>query len=747
MNNYIQEYESSLSKGQLAAINSLMGRARAGDFPLTTAQLSSLLTQDMAQPTTSIGPDICTINGYNLALTSILADLTSVFAESNNLWDALFQIETNGRQSLSLIQAAIEDLETRAALAIQATNTNVNYTHSTIETFGPQAQTETDPAYYENGTIYSAYNDPRDGMLKLEFLADVPAYSRDTVAGTPVFLDRVYGISVGSGHLPSDAFDGSSTNFWEEVIHAPDVLYGTQTANLWLPPAYAGGAAVRLRIEFERPTLLSEIDINPYPAAPMQILQIAASIQGTNLLSDTFVTAPMTGGFWVPAGSSGTVAELLSGAPDGGNILHLSTQDGSGSVTVTSEPMGIAYWLSTYGSNTFEVSALVRVLGKTPFTVEAMSQGAVQDVSVCQTFLAEGLDWQRVIFTIDVPWSASGLVLRFGIPASYDLPCDVQFSSPEVRPIPNMQLDETLASRTTIEVGSVVSVQRVYLTFAQQNYTFKHYTATEAQLDYVTAVRRAQRRNVIPWYVLGYDNPDPASRLLPAPQPAIQTEDALGDVMRAVPGTPWQNLQQLQGLATPPAATYDVTVFEYVIGAYQINLRHREYLPSGRFVSPPMNFGGEPRQLVLMATDFTPASGLISYSITAHADDMPETGTPIANTLDAGSSGSPMVQFIPCVESAAASPGPGDIVVAVQHLSQNFNGTDRNGRLLLPSYPYVNREQLVSLAQQLSQGASGQLVAPDPNAQTQIYLAYDGGSGTSWVNIYYAGMAAPFGGE
>lgn len=78
--------------------------------------------------------------------------------------------------------------------------------------------------------------------------------------------------------------------------------------------------------------------------------------------------------------------------------------------------------------------------------------------------------------------------------------------------------------------------------------------------------------------------------------------------------------------------------------------------------------------------------------------------------------GSRLIRFIPLEETLSLEALATDFLVPTRDQVEVIRGTDREGRVVLKNYPYVNQERVKSLSASMSANTGGRLVPYDPNA-------------------------------
>jgi len=624
MKNALTHYISSLSDGYRAALSKLLNNPGA------------VLEEEFETPTFS---SVSNASEYNEALRQIYANLTALFYETTNINSLDSKAERLMREELDRVRSAIEDLELRVNTTATLSTTNLTYTDSVVETFNKQTDTETDKLYYQGGDTPRALVDTADGMLKLpvngEFLNVLSA------AGTVpsnVFLDKVYGSLVGEGNEVNAAFDRTVTNFWCEVIHTNSPAYVTREAAPWIPVTYKGGAACRVRVDFEHTTQISEMDIRPYGPYPPTVLGVGYTNEQTNLLTDPAIlsrwdnVASPTWTFSTRSyGTSGSASAEVTAGPEGQNVVHLYTTASSGACHVIHDmfPIGGQYGV--------EVSAVIKTVGDTAleFCMTFYTSGASGDVihviplrDTIETVKVESLGWTKVAITFDPPPFTTHAKLRIGIPPIFERLAHLYISNPRVESINMIEMYQVLDKRSTVFLPWPINAKRAYIVFSQEHYDFKKYTLKREHTG--LSWDRLLRRKYIDPMILSWDRKvrrGDTTEIFQVPTTKIFQND---EVMRPLTGAYRLILDDLEKIAA--GEEVEITGYEYIIGAFEIYLRHREYAARGRFVTKPIKIGGEIREVALRAVDYEVVPGDIDYKITSTKDDSPESGKSLLNT-------------------------------------------------------------------------------------------------------------------
>jgi hypothetical protein len=650
---FIDVFQSALTKGRESALNKLLG-SKETELITSEDQIQSLINESPG-PLTQLGNTVAGIPEYNSAITTIYADLGSIYAESNNLWRYMSSIEALSQNEIKKLRLSVEDLETKVSQAKNnATSSKISYTDTIVETFNAQTTKEDSSLFYGAGTIPQAFIDTADGILKLpidgEFLNQL---SSPGIVPSNVYLDRIIGLPISDGHTVNNAFDGTITNFWNEVVHASAPIYCTTDQFPWLPivnnddptnpKGYKGGAACRIKVELEHSTQVSELDIRPYGQHPMSLIAVGWTNRESNSLTDpTFLyginSTPSElwykDGSMFGTGNTGDADLYSDRGPDGQPAVRLYTFSPSGSVFLNHGAFSISV---TQG---LEVSFLAKTDGDTPIMVGVsfIASGGVLGDKV-ETIHLDSLGWTRVVITFDPPPGTETISFRIGIPPFFERKSELWLSDIFIEPIKEFIVYEKVDGRRTIFLPYPINANRIYLVFSQENYTFKHYSLDEYQQQQARWERLTRRINTLP-QILDWDKEINRGSELRVPVTSRYSIDS-GRMLRDIEGTSWQLLEEIEKYAYPQNNTTDYPVYEYQMGAFEIYLRHREYAPSARYVSLPVKANGEIREIRLESNDST-VKGItgpdsIKYTITLTENDPPEKGKQLLNSKTFGS--------------------------------------------------------------------------------------------------------------
>ena len=648
----ISSFASALNKGRKSALGAMI----SGGEPVISTTASQIMSSlsNAPGPLTQPQPNSFTVSSYNTLLTTVLADLGSLYAESYNLWSILLSIKNLASTQNESLLSSVSSLENATGLSYSGASSSIgNYTDTLIQNITSATPMESALSFYGNGTIPKSYIDPKDNLMKLpvmgEFTVDL---SVPGITPSYVFLDRVAGRPVSQGNPCGLAFDGRTDTFWNETIQSDSPIYCTQNLFPWIPISpysslgYQGGAACRLKIELERLTQISELDIRPYGKDPMNLIGIGYTDESLNSLADpTFSTgvavdpnspspgyAPSISSWWVDTSANGTIGlgngwvEIGAG-PNGENAVYLETYVSSGATALRQNNIPI----TTAGS--LELSMLIKTAYDTPIlaSVSFVTSGSVTIVTREQLIYPESLGWTNVVTTFDSPPAATSVNIKIGIPAYFKSASSMEVCSIFLEPVKQQPRYDSIVNRTTVYLGASIMAKRLYLSFSQENASFVTYSVP-------IPVNWGRLERHVPFPIIDWSSP--MNRLgSPSMIRSANINGPLAETLTQIPGSSWSLVQGMEELANPPSAP-SVSAYEYNMGAYEITIRHREYGSTSRYVSPPLNIPGEIREITISAEDSVvegvTSPGSIRYEVTMFPNDPPEKGIALVNSALGG---------------------------------------------------------------------------------------------------------------
>lgn len=628
LNKYLDSFQSLLTFGRKKQLNKIL---------VDTSKVTNL---DFNNPITQvIESSVTDISTYNTTLNMISGDLGGIFKEVDNIESTLNKSKYLNNNEMLKIDLAISNLESKIE---QASNngfiSSISYTDNIIESFNSQSNLETKETFYQNNTIPKAYVDENDGLLKLNIDGEfVNSVSNNKPSN--VFLDRIIGIPVSNKTLPKDCFDGSIDTYWNELIHTDSPVFVTQDQYPWLSYdpvnnlGYAGGVACRLKVELDKTTLISELDINPYNQNPTKLIGIGWTEGLRNYILDpSFKQTLNNATYWTVNASGynnrvGGGAEILQNyGLDSENCLHIYTTISSGMVSVTHGQMSVSM------NQGLELDFCLKTEGRVPvqITLTYLTTGGTSLKSKSETIYTDTLGWNRVLVSFDPVENCSNVSLKFTIPV-FDRISSVYITNPKLENIKEYIYSNSIDKRTTIFLPAPIEAKTLYLSFSQENYTFKTYSKNELSLE--SSFKRLGRSINLSENLISWDKTLNRSKKVPK----LNTSDTSGilDSYLTLVGTQWEMFKALEEHAGYLNSNSQKSVFEYQIGCAEIYIRHREYESRSRYVSLPFNVIGEIREIRLYSKDsILMGDNLdqITYKITSNKEDSPEKANPISNS-------------------------------------------------------------------------------------------------------------------
>lgn len=245
-------YTLGLSQDPQMTVNQQMMTANLFDYVSTTTD------------------PIKTSTDWNFHSSSILADL-------GGLYETLDQADTYINSLYNIVNSRLSESEKRlisletSLRTIRTVNRSVATTAIHIKG-GERDWIETNPIYYK--TIGPLESIPEEGIFRL---ADTGHFSSiRSLGGFPglVEIERSLGQIQEQGSLRS-IVDGSRATFWTGMVYAPAPVRADQNDIPWLPSEYRHGAAMMITYYLDRPTLASEVFIDPITTEPFDLVSVS----------------------------------------------------------------------------------------------------------------------------------------------------------------------------------------------------------------------------------------------------------------------------------------------------------------------------------------------------------------------------------------------------------------------------------------------------------------------------------------
>lgn len=729
MQDFLPVIASSLNVGQRQILHKFLddianGRVTANPAAIGAALdlVGSLLPLDDV--------DLTDPTGYNTTLATIQSNLAGLMQEVDLLESIQDSIADLNNTELGKTEVALRDLQTMLDSTRAANAANIQYTDVFFETFGAAVNRETDSTWYKpipilasSGQINSylpLFIDPDDRTLKLFPGGD---FSRTTNARgnrlAHVEVEELLGLSSDRTHNVAQAVDGNFFSYWGESILSEQPINADPLQVPWLPDSYNGGAAARVHFRFPFAVPFTEIVVRPFARYPIHILQVVwdnRNVAVANFIANKFFASGGT--YWTSGGSTGN-SVTYPGAGGIDNIPYANIHAVSGRTTLTSNtyvlsgsafafhlvfrinrqvsirPQVLVQWFDT-GSN------LVRADWHTPDTpfdewyegskLFMAPSGIASGWTGSVTFVADGsgtCKFSRVTFA-----NAAGAI----------------------------QLDEQqdLVSDNILVALDNAAGTDVWMVVNQPHYEFLQLTIPQGELD-KTAIWEdvrlqvdAKKQDIISTSTELFSLRS-GSKTEP-PVPMFEDGTSLMKEVLRLGGRVRDMVVNLKRFATPSLTPKTINRYFYLLGAWEIQVRHREYAPQGLFVSKPYVPKGEVRELTLV-TD-PPLSNLnsrIKFWITARAGDRNDKAQVFNGRCTFSSS----------TESVSKTADTHFSLVPVT-LREVFEGTDRLHRVALSNHPYTDRDKVWLTHTRLTSGSTTTPIVYDPNKDPIYFLTNHG---------------------
>lgn len=697
MQPFIHPPVSQLGRGQTAVLQQFLADAQQTE-QLDAAELQALLG--------AVGellpfPDLDATDpvGYNQQFRTLLADLAGLYASLDQVDAAQSQLHDLNRTELNRVEQALRGLRELVLQARRVHQDRLQYQDVFTETFGPETEQETDPAWYQPllqetdgaqslAAALPAWIDPEDGHLKLQAGGD---YSRVvSTEGAPlatVTLEQLLGHSEERQHPLSQACDGRHDTFWREEILATAPIHADPLQVPWLPPTYRTGAACRIHFHWPSAVPFTELKLRPLTRFPTQILQAAWDNRERpllNLITNPNFAAGSTA--WATGGSAGFSFPQLG--PGTGPCAQLVA--GNGRVTLTSNTVSLS---GTHSLFHLRASLYRPAAVRAQLLVTWEGTAGTQLRHDWEPVPGVSGEWYEHSRLLQPPSGAARVYLTLATEGSGTIRWTDLCLSPTAGKLQTVQSQELGASVLTLPLGAAAGTD-LWVVLNQPHYELISLTLPDAE--------RTQQEL---WDQLaGYPSIPTARRTpaLPAGDQLLYRE------ARRLGGRIRDLLEQLLRYARPAAGASTTTRYRYTLGAVELAVRYREYAAQGRWVSKPLKPRGEIREVILQ-TD-PPLAGLndrVRFWLAARADEGLDKLRPFTGRATFGAPS----------ETQVRQADPHFTLAPVTRVTQ-YPGTDRNGAVSLAYPTWLDRDRLWTLHTALTSGTITTPLAFDPNRET-----------------------------
>jgi len=664
-----------------AAYDYSMGLSATDLVAVTDKTLTAPIVPQLPQGTILIETDVdwnINTKSHASVLNSLYRSLDQAEAYIQNLYTRL-----NARltESEDRVQKNEQDLKAlRSTLGLSST------TSITVKG-GDLSSIDLDPRFYrDSGPLKS---DVQEGVFRLPDTGYFSSLrSLGGYAGT-VRIDRQLGHMVEVGGLES-LVDGGRTTFWMGTHYSPAPMRVDTNDIPWLPDNYKHGFAFMVTYYLDRPTLASEIFVDPVTTEPFHLVSVSYTPWGiSNILQAATFEAS---GSW----TYGTGTSRLPG---------VGVDNSYGALVVA--PSGFL-------SQTFD---LVHALNKSVSGVlVAATSGDVLDTRVEIIYNMKGMGDCKA--GVRLVWlDAAGNVINYKL--KQDFPTGFY---------QNLRLVDfapALAVSGRIDLGIFTQTQNasayfdnavVYVGEQRKHYNQMIDRPTTLLIRNNSGAVLSQRFS----FVFVQTNPRREILAKETANARLQTITGLLDVD---PSAQQATVSLSQELGNPGSGEQ---IFAYRVGLKELDIRNREFVPRGNLVTYPLKTRREIRRMWVTSELSKAENEGVTFSIYPFSSDQNtriSVNPYLLGDLDETqySTGVGQILYIFTKEEVASgwarTAGDSTLLVDPRPTRDQFDGTDRDGRVRLTDAPHLRRPELQNISQWLD-SVSAKPGVFDPNAET-----------------------------
>lgn len=640
----------------------------------------------------SLEPNISSAIQWNRSSRDLLASVGGIYEDYNLVYRTLYGMDSRFKAEISRIEGAISTYQSMSdRLKISAPFA-----------YSPSARFDLDlsqknwvdysPDYYNKAPLLDVETNERSLILGNAGTFSC-IRSQGGFVGT-VVIENILGQVVNESS-PELAFDGVDTTQWMASSKLSSPIKIDPSIVGWLSSRYQQGAAVRMRVELERPVLISELFIDPLSSDPMSLDSIAwRPLDAENLLGNSNFNSLNEDGTVASWTCSSSSAIIVAGAGlDRSSALKLTNSATiQQRLDIGTEGMLDFHWIQkgTYGA-------------KAGFTTTwILSDGSI--LTTTQKTFELSRTWSNCAFSIHIPTGVSSAIVQFGL----------------IQPNDNV---------TVWIDNAFVGVNKTESQF--------FFTEEEARLDRPKTLMfpRAIFSDTF-WLVFVQ------SHSRQGVWPVIENQvDAPANL------SPELNLAwQLAALKKSKVHSSNSQMFEYEFGAKEIDFRYNEFISTGRAVTVPFLTANEIREIWVESIEGVDAG--ISYSISVTPQVPQETPTRQevipANSLISSTLPRKIKVYTSEEVEAGWSTFSSDteekiainIIDPLKKTYISAAGTDRFGKLLLPFTCHTRMPQVISIQTFLA-SSYPKPIDFDPNSTQVQGMSLPGTGSTLTLAGYY----------
>lgn len=738
MQPFIEPLQSNLSIGQVGLLQRFLEDINAGRIAASSDEIEKAL-----EVVGSLIPlpvvDLTDPDGYNTAVRLLLANLAGVYQEIDRIEAAQNALSELNATELDRIEVAVRDLDTVLAATNRANAVNTQWTDVFYETFGAAVEQELDREWYKplptfsgSGQIQSFISlhvDPDDRSLKLLPGGD---FKRSVnLKGEPLAqltLDEILGLSVDRNHPLDRAVDGSFASYWRELVLADAPIQADPLQVPWLPGTYSGGAAVRLHFRWPFAVPFSEVILRPFTRYPVHVLQVIwdnRKVAVNNLIRNgSFASG---GANWVSGAVTGTGFSFPTvGGFANSSFCRVVALSGRTTLTTRAFPLSgatVAYHLQFKVRRTRDLDPQVILSW-----LDDVGNLVRADWDHPTLPRDEWYEYSKLFIAPSGTVAGDGVNMALVVDGSGTIDLtQFSFSQTAGELTTDRRLDLE-ADSMSVQLDSATGTD-IWMVLSQPHYEFLRVAISQGELDHQAvwdeirlqaegAGDAVARIDQTAWQLEAGRPTTPPELLQSDGTTLIKEVQRLGGRVRDM-------LLNLVRFAVPSPTTQALSRYLYIIGAWEIEVRHREYAPAGLFVTKPHRPRGEVRELTLLTNPpLSQLSDRVHFWLTARSGDKSDKAQPFAGHATFSSATETM-----------ANPAATHFTLSPVTQREIFTGTDRLNRVGLAQAPYVDRTQMWTVATQVSSGVLTSPLTFDPNRDTYL-LSIPGNTSLFAVNGY-----------
>lgn len=569
----------------------------------------------------------------------------------NSLYTVLDSRLSESEQRIQLLQSQLKVLLAGA---------NVASTSVSIQG-GDTTSVETSDIYYRSFPPLQAV--PDESIFRLQDTGYFSSIrSLGGFAGNAV-IEFSLGTLVESGTLPY-VVDGSTSTFWQGTFYCPAPMRSATADISWLPQEYQQGYACMLTYYMDMPTLATEVYIDPVTTEPMDIVSISWTPFNitTAIVNGDFSAS----GSWSFYGSSTWLASSFGLGTASGAVLEVTSSSG-------------------YASQTFSVSGSYLTEGASSI----VSPGSRCEIYYNMRAYGDLLSGIRIVWL-----DASGQVISYKVKEDYPASFFVNYRLVDYIPTGAVsgRIDAGIFTPCT---GASAYIDNVIIYLGETVFPCQQVIDSPMTIS-LPSIARSGRFS----FVLAQGNP----------RRAILATEGSNVPIPTITGNLYLDPTLQQATANAAANLANVgpgtSIFAYVVGMRELDLRYREHVPRGSLVSLPLITSQEIRQIWItseIGPFYNDNSNYFIYPFANNTQQMLSILPFGIGAVDSASttllSQGQILKIYTFEEQDAGYVNPQDttFVTAPQTITDTFNGTTIDAKVNLTYAPHLRGVFLQSI--------------------------------------------------